>query len=519
MKENKCVTEWAIIFKDDIDDYDGEFYTENEQEYLDLMQELEDNNKLHTIYQAYKKDYIWNSEIDNWEEDNVDVLYDNVNDTTPLTESNNINDKAEDIKRNFEKYKIDNNFKEKDIDEDIINMFFSDVFVDTVEDEDTLEAINIAEKDIRKKYNLKENRELTESKESIPNILSFNEYDGGWKNNPTTYYGKLSDETYYLYCPDDSDEIGIYDEPCFNILKLYYYNSINDEELDANTYEAQIEDYKDKHLIKSLIDGKLYDNIIDVCRESGKNIDEVNNKEEIKPFDIGDKKEYKNKEERNEALASDILRLLKHYNITLDVIIYYNGKRMFAENEKVEKANVEDYLEYSNPDTVSMSFEGELNHILNGACSDLELMDRVLEDLSKLFDKYDMYYEMGDAWNLTTYENTKTESKQKLNKKAYIKESEDKDVDVPVIENEMTEDDVKASVKKEIYQYAKQEGLDVEKLRKKGIELSEVADVLDTVIGNMVSKSIIEYEDVIGQPIGWDFTVQDNDIKVEIIKY
>ena len=77
-----------------------------------------------------------------------------------------------------------------------------------------------------------------------------------------------------------------------------------------------------------------------------------------------------------------------------------------------------------------------------------------------------------------------------------------------------TENELEEGIKKEIYQYAKQQGLDIEKLRKQGIELETLEETLDTVIGNMVSKSAIEYMDKIGKDITWDFEVSGNDIKI-----
>ena len=77
-----------------------------------------------------------------------------------------------------------------------------------------------------------------------------------------------------------------------------------------------------------------------------------------------------------------------------------------------------------------------------------------------------------------------------------------------------TENELEEGIKKEIYQYAKQQGLDIEKLRKQGIELETLEETLDTVIGNMVSKSAIEYMDKTGKDITWDFEVSGNDIKI-----
>ena len=77
-----------------------------------------------------------------------------------------------------------------------------------------------------------------------------------------------------------------------------------------------------------------------------------------------------------------------------------------------------------------------------------------------------------------------------------------------------TTKELEEGIKKEIYQYAKQQGLDIEKLRKQGIELETLEETLDTVIGNMVSKSAIEYMDKTGKDITWDFEVSGNDIKI-----
>ena len=76
-----------------------------------------------------------------------------------------------------------------------------------------------------------------------------------------------------------------------------------------------------------------------------------------------------------------------------------------------------------------------------------------------------------------------------------------------------TENELTDGIKKEIIQYAKQQGLDVEKLQKQG-ELDTVAEALDNIIGEMVSKSANEFMDTTGKNIEWDFEVKDNNINV-----
>jgi hypothetical protein len=49
-----------------------------------------------------------------------------------------------------------------------------------------------------------------------------------------------------------------------------------------------------------------------------------------------------------------------------------------------------------------MSFEGSLNHVLNAYVLGWVKLET---EFIKVFDKHNCYYEMGDAWNLSVYEN------------------------------------------------------------------------------------------------------------------
>lgn len=60
-----------------------------------------------------------------------------------------------------------------------------------------------------------------------------------------------------------------------------------------------------------------------------------------------------------------------------------------------------DYFEYGNPDTLSMSFEGNLYYVMNGYTSHSCKLE---EKFSKLFEKYGLFYELGHAWNLSAYD-------------------------------------------------------------------------------------------------------------------
>lgn len=119
-------------------------------------------------------------------------------------------------------------------------------------------------------------------------------------------------------------------------------------------------------------------------------------------------------EKRNENLANEIYNLLREYDIWVDTAIYYNGKCMstqYRDEEGKEHFRYNDepfiteddprkYFEYvANPHILSMSFESELYDILNyGSCPS------ILKKFDKILEKYGVYYELGDAWNLSCCE-------------------------------------------------------------------------------------------------------------------
>lgn len=47
---------------------------------------------------------------------------------------------------------------------------------------------------------------------------------------------------------------------------------------------------------------------------------------------------------------------------------------------------------------MSMSFEGPVYHMINGYA-----LGGLVRRFNKIFEKYGVYYEQGDAWNLTCY--------------------------------------------------------------------------------------------------------------------
>ena len=116
--------------------------------------------------------------------------------------------------------------------------------------------------------------------------------------------------------------------------------------------------------------------------------------------------------ERLESFARDLHKWLVKHHLWVDVCIYYDGKRMNTnrrEGERtvyryngepfIEEADPRDYFDYvADPHILSMSFEGSLYELINYGFGGLK------NEFQKIFQKYGVYYELGNAWNLTCYE-------------------------------------------------------------------------------------------------------------------
>lgn len=109
-----------------------------------------------------------------------------------------------------------------------------------------------------------------------------------------------------------------------------------------------------------------------------------------------------------ERLANEIMAFLEAYGIAGSVSIYYNGNVVRSRTEydseynatytwvKTYDVDPHDYFEYAAYDHIlSMSFEGGLYDLLN--YSGGNTMDKFM----KIFEKYGLYYELGNSWNLT----------------------------------------------------------------------------------------------------------------------
>lgn len=114
-----------------------------------------------------------------------------------------------------------------------------------------------------------------------------------------------------------------------------------------------------------------------------------------------------------EALAAEILDYLIKHELWIDVRIYFNGKVWdsynrvtgeyhYNDKDKIFEENAEptDYFEYVG-DILSMSFEGAFYDVLNGTS---KRAWKLQQEFQELLSNYGLYYELGNAWNLTLYE-------------------------------------------------------------------------------------------------------------------
>ena len=99
-----------------------------------------------------------------------------------------------------------------------------------------------------------------------------------------------------------------------------------------------------------------------------------------------------------EKIANEIVDLCIK-ELWWDTDIYFNNKRICVyRKDRIyyeENCNPLDYFEYANPDLISMSFEGLLYD---------EIYSGFETSLTNLLEKYGLYYELGNSWNLSVYE-------------------------------------------------------------------------------------------------------------------
>lgn len=115
-------------------------------------------------------------------------------------------------------------------------------------------------------------------------------------------------------------------------------------------------------------------------------------------------------------LAKEIYEWLRQKGMWIDVTMYFEGVAMssnshhgMTEGKKgllpdtywYDNEDPREYFEYVRSENIlSMSFEGPLYHVLNAYVPGWE---RLESEFNAIFDKYGLYPQMGNAWNLTAY--------------------------------------------------------------------------------------------------------------------
>lgn len=105
-----------------------------------------------------------------------------------------------------------------------------------------------------------------------------------------------------------------------------------------------------------------------------------------------------------EQFAKELEKYFKENSLDDCTIIYYDNKRVllgeYAKNgirEVQENIKVEDYLEYCNPNAISLAYEGMLYYAMDS-------MGKIYEEIDAMAEKYGWYCEFGHAWSCSFYE-------------------------------------------------------------------------------------------------------------------
>ena len=117
-------------------------------------------------------------------------------------------------------------------------------------------------------------------------------------------------------------------------------------------------------------------------------------------------------------LAIELAGIFNEHNVAEGVRIYFNNMCMTGSSlqdiKKDEKGST--YTEFANDDLITVIFDGTplykvLNHELYEPWSKIDTS--VIKDMRKLFKKYGVYYEYGDFWNFSVYEEPLEKEKPK----------------------------------------------------------------------------------------------------------
>jgi hypothetical protein len=77
---------------------------------------------------------------------------------------------------------------------------------------------------------------------------------------------------------------------------------------------------------------------------------------------------------------------------------YFTQNTDVAEVAMQEGLKGSNYTQYANDETITMTFEGDFYSCMNYGSNPI-----LYEKFGELLKKYDLYFELGNAWNLALY--------------------------------------------------------------------------------------------------------------------
>lgn len=521
---NKTITEYTITFED-IDEED--FITEDKQEADAKIEELKENGEFYKVYQYYAKDWVYNDETGDWEESDVDVYY-TKGETEELEEGSEIpmyideyyptrqeaKEAEKILRKQGKKTKIERHGNE----------YILWTSYEKVEEakEKEYEIALIPEDLYKVLLNIQEmyQEDLLNSDEDI-----FADGEDSYAVEmlynhladiiTTPEYREYRNKNYTVKNPDDIDMKVDTD------LTNAFGAIIRDDKLSE--YKLQETKVESKDIIQYNIyvllgeDGEYISSKVDTVETEEQAIDRVS---ELKA-ETGNGAYYTkvvNGKELDEAKSSN-----NEYEIEY-AIPNYTGGNVYVFTGKLKNGN------YFLADDTFTPFDTRILDIdPNTTIKDENGIEVTLMDDVSLQDKHLVKdLDENDAKEFTlnlvkwieenkpdgNYQVDEIKATLEVKKTEAVDNTQTQEQEIPEEGPVDTTEELTDGIKKEVYQYAKQQGLDIEKLRKQGIELETLEETLDTIIGNMVSKSAIEYMDKTGKDITWDFEVSGNDIKI-----
>ena len=106
-----------------------------------------------------------------------------------------------------------------------------------------------------------------------------------------------------------------------------------------------------------------------------------------------------------QQIAKKIANWLEKNDLTHEVRIYFDNQCWTWNDEEmivIDDMKASNYFEYANDETISMSFEGPLYHVMNYHWSSKEA-GQLYGEFLDLMKGEPFYFEMGNAWNCSAY--------------------------------------------------------------------------------------------------------------------